>query len=446
MWTLLPKIENKSPKSWLHVGDNEHSDIQRPIDIGFMPPVHIMRSADEFSIFNDNVKEFISPNLWQEGLILGLISNRIFLPGLSFSPIIKNPSDFSIEIKNPSDFGYLTVGPILSVFMAWVLKSSMQDPVEVLLYASREGFLLKKAHDIISAYFRNSNQKIIDGEYFLCSRSLCGLAAISDIDSFDNLLGAHFKGTLKDLLLNRFCIANNVQLNSRLSQEELCKTVELPTDLIAIKKLLAKCSDIILDNGLNTRVKYLQYATQLLKDRKAAIVDIGYGATIQKSLSKILSSIRGGYYFVTTQNAADVQLTNNYAKGCFADGISSFDQINPFFKYSLLFESVMTAPHGQLTGFDDFGIAQFKESNSSQYGFDTIEQIQEGALDFLRDVIHCVGDNFLEMGSNHLSCYIPIIQVMNKKWRLDFDSKIFDVEDDFSGNGNISIFDFYENK
>lgn len=38
MWELLPQREQVDKHQWLHVGDNEHSDIQRPLDQGFSAP------------------------------------------------------------------------------------------------------------------------------------------------------------------------------------------------------------------------------------------------------------------------------------------------------------------------------------------------------------------------------------------------------------------------
>jgi len=44
-WRRLPQLEGVHPQRWLHVGDNEHADVQLPQAMGFIHPVHALRSS-----------------------------------------------------------------------------------------------------------------------------------------------------------------------------------------------------------------------------------------------------------------------------------------------------------------------------------------------------------------------------------------------------------------
>ena len=80
----------------------------------------------------------------------------------------------------------------------------------------------------------------------------------------------------------------------------------LPEDRARFLDLLNQCYDLLEAEAQTARQRYTDYIQALIDDRRAALVDIGYGATIQKALSGFVQGIAGGYYFVTTDKARDV--------------------------------------------------------------------------------------------------------------------------------------------
>ncbi|MGZ0786607.1 HAD-IA family hydrolase [Pseudomonas saponiphila] len=444
MWQLLPAHENVSEKQWLHVGDNEHSDLQRPLDAGFMHPIHVMRAADQFLLFNEDAASWMLQEHWQEGLLLGLLANRLFLPNRAASPIGIDGESRRVEIRSLRDFGYLTIGPALTVFMAWLLGRARVDRVELLLYASREGHLLKQAHDLIFERLSPSDVALPAGAYFLCSRASAGLAAIQDNLSLELLLDAHFNGSFGELLSSRYCIENLAPFVARLGEEAMQRPIVLPLERPRAIKQLGQCLDLISAQSEIACERYRRYAHGLIANRRSALVDIGYSGTIQKALASVVEGIVGGYYFVTTDKARCVDSLGQFAKGCFGDFIDPFRSDVPLYQYSLLFEAVLTAPHGQLLGFDAAGAPRYKSPGLAQRHFTEIEEIHAGALEFLDDALRVVGPAFSHLGSCHRASQLPIRQVMECRWQLDFDLSPLHVEDDFSGNSEISIFEFYK--
>ena len=447
MWQLVLEREGVAREQWLHVGDNEHSDIQRPLDLGYLHPVHTMRAADQFMLFNEEASAWMAPQQWQEGLLLGLMANRIFVPGLAKEPIALNCAQRSINIASLHDFGYLVIGPALTVFMAWLLQRADADGIQKLLYASREGHLLIQAHETIAQHRARLGQNTVHGSYFLCSRVAAGLAAASKPENAENLLlQAHFSGSFSDLLRQRYGIEELEPFAQRLGAAALNKPGKLPEDTNRFLDLLKQCFDLLQPLASQASQRYRTYAQKITDQQRCALVDIGYGASIQKSLAQCVDGIAGGYYFVTTDKALVVEKAGQFAQGCFGHGINPFHSDIPLYQYALLFEAVLTAPHGQLLGFDTQGQPRYKTPGLAQKHFADLEQIHAGALEFLRDALAATDKEFFSLGQYHQASQLPIRQTMQGRWTLGFSSPALHVEDNFSGNEELSVFEFYERK
>lgn len=444
LWANIAQRENVLPQRWLHVGDNEYSDLQLPLEIGYSHPAHVMRAADQFFLFNEEMQHWMQPSIWQEGLLLGLMANRIFLPGSADVPISINATERTIEIKSLRDFGYLVVGPALTVFMAWLIGRAREDKIELLLYASREGYLLKQAHELIAA-----SLSIPESQYFLCSRRAAMIASLCEATSINQFLKAHFQGSFADLLQKRLGIENIIPFSERLGEERMMRLGSLPEDSATYRAQLLKCLDLLMNEAETERLLYQRYAEPIINRRRSALVDIGYSATIQRALVKFMRGIVGGYYFVTVEQSAEIDQFQQFAKGCFGHRINAFHADLPIYQFSLLLEAVLTAPHGQLLGFTDVAgevVPRFKAPGLAQQHFSDLEEIQKGALDFLKDALEISGDLFESLGHHHKAANLPIRQTMEYRWKLGFDTPALHVEDNYSGNEEISIFEFYDKK
>ena len=444
MWAELPRRENVVPADWLHVGDNEHSDLQLPLEAGYRHPVHVIKAADQFFLFNDDAAAWIQPQHWQESLLLGLLANRLFVPGLAQQPVTVDVETRVLGIHSLNDLGYLAFGPALVSFMAWLMKSSKDDGITHLLYASREGHLLKQAHERIGRYL-----SMPQAAYFLCSRRATVFASIADESSLEPLLKAHFSGSFSDFLRLRLGVDDLTAFMDRLGQAQMSANCDLPERTTFCRRSLAACLDILQDEANKERLAYQTYAQEIIGGQRAALVDIGFSGTIQKALSKFLTGVAGAYYFVTVEAAAEVESAGQFAKGCFGQFINAFHSDMPIYQYALLSEAILTAPHGQLVRFvmqGDKPVPQFKAGGAAQAHFSDIELIHQGALSFLEDVLEAVGDDFERFANHNVTANLAVRQVMQGRWKLQVDTPALHVEDNYSGNDEISVFDFYEKK
>lgn len=444
MWPEISRREGVVADNWQHVGDNEHSDLHIPLHAGYPHPVHVMRNADLFTLFNEDARHWMRPDLWQEGLYLGLLANRFFAPGLSAAPITQDAQERSIRLNSLKDFGYATFGPALASFMAWLIREARQDGITQLLYASREGHLLLQAHELIARHLEAPA-----GTYFLCSRRAALGASIQDPAAIDILLGAHFKGSFADFLQLRLGVADLGPYRERLGSRALDDPGELPERTETYRRHLQSCRDILETAASAERAAYQAYADQIIGTHRAALVDIGYSGTIQRALHYFLDDIAGGYYFVTTEKSAEIEAGGHFAKGCFGHQINAFHSDIPLYQFSLLSEAILTAPHGQLIRFETRGDTQepcFKAPGLAQTHFADIDQIHQGALEFLQDVLRVTGAHFPLLAGHTQTANLAIRQVMEYRWKLGFDSPALHVEDNYSGNQELSIFAFYDEK
>ena len=444
MWKMLPEREGVEPQHWLHVGDNEHSDIQRPLDLGYPHPAHTMRAADQFMLFNEEASVWMQPQHWQEGLQLGLMANRLFVPGLAQQPVDIDCGQRSVLINSLHDFGYVVMGPALSVFMAWLLQRAETDGIEKLLYASREGHLLVQAHQAVEQHRSALGQRTAEGAYFLCSRPATGLAAAVRAENMALLLQAHFTGSFADLLRQRFCVQDLTAFTERWGEKAMQQPGRLPEDSARFTQLLNDSFDLLQPLAAAAAQRYQGYAQDIMQGKRCALVDIGYAASIQKLLSEFVDGLAGGYYFVTTEKADAVSEKGQFAQGCFGQSINPFHSDIPLYQYALLLEAILTAPHGQLQGFDEQGQPRYKAGGLAQEHFADLQQIHAGSLAFLHDALKATGSEFFSLGQHQRASQLPIRQVMQGRWKLGFTSPALHVEDNFSGNEELSVFDFYE--
>lgn len=442
LWPEMLQREGVAASRWLHVGDNEHADVQIPLDAGFAHPAHLMRNSDLFNLFNTDVLPTLTTACWQEGLHLGLLANRCFTPGLAVSPIHVDSLSRSIHIDDLEDFGYLCFGPALTAFMAWLLKEARQDNIALLLYASREGHLLTQAHARIARHLAAPASA-----YFLCSRRAAIFSSITDAGSLDALLNAHFTGTFADFLTLRLGIDDLAPYQAHLGAQRLATDCTLPANKTTCRTLLAACNELLAGAARVEREAYAAYAHTIIGEQRAALVDVGYSATIQKALQRFIEPLAGGYYFATIKAAAEAQADGRFVRGCFAHLIDPLGPTPAIYRYSLLPEAILTAPHGQFHHFSlQDGVAQphFKAPGQAQEHFADIEKIHRGALRYLDDVLAVTGHHFLRLAGYNQAANLAIQQAITRRWQLASDSPALHVEDNYSGNGELPIFEFYE--
>ncbi len=451
LWDHVLENEGESKNRFLHVGDNEQSDIQALVDRRFKHPIHIMRPSALFRQSSLGILfwKIIEPYKgWRENLLYGMISNFF-----CNKPDAEGLFKVNEPLSNPFAFGYVIFGPIIFNFISWLIRELQKDKLEKIVFISREGYLLSRAYNLFSAHpsLMDLGVKIPPGEYFLSSRRNVLFASLRTTEDITPFLENDFQGSLRDFFLNRLFVSDIDKIEQVLGSSRLNEAVFLPRDYDRIKKYILKVINILIQEAKIERNEFMQYCAQqgIKNPARIGIVDVGYSGSIQKALICLLGHSIKGYYFITTNKALELNNRDFLCKSYFGEFIDPHETDIPLFCHSLLLESILTAPHGQLIRFlqsPSGCVPEFKKKGVSQEKFDIIRQIQDGIIQFIKDML----DSF---GSASIAIEFPkdIIQqsyemIINGELKIGSLESAFFVEDDYCGNGEIPVIKFYKNK
>ncbi|MFD2112256.1 rhamnan synthesis F family protein [Thiorhodococcus fuscus] len=448
VWEYLLDQEGIAKEQLQHVGDNEHSDVQVLVDRGFPHPLHLMRPAALLGVVpgGQALIQVLRRRLsWRNELVLGLIANRVSR-SLHAGGVPHQP------FADPRVFGYGLIGPIVFVFMAWLMRRLQQDQVTSVRFLSREGWLLDRLYRRMCEHpaVRQALPDLPPSQYFYCSRSVVGLAAIRQEADFAILLGSHYDGSLRQLLGARFGLRDLGPFTAKLGETALDQVFRLPEDHLEILSILRRCLPEIQAEStqLSELIRDYWAESRVADDRIPALVDIGYSGTIQLGLMRTLDEPMNGYYFVTNASAGRVVERGGRCDACFGN-LLPLEQMNDetIHRYALVLEALMTSPDGQLAGFDRVEgrpEPRFKPAGAAQRQFATLECIHEGVLDYCCDVMDVLGADFIRDGWD-LAAISDLLSLVVTR-RLDIGSleEALSVEDQYCGNQELSVLDFYD--
>lgn len=449
VWEAVLQHEGIDSQRLQHVGDNEHSDIQVLVDRGYPHPLHVMRPAALLGVLPGAqalIPHFRQRPSWRNELVLGLIANRINIH------LTREQGRTHQPFADPQVFGYGLIGPIIFVFMAWLMQRLRRDGISSVRFLSREGWLLDRLYQHLKTHPATAAlaPELPEGGYFYCSRSTSGLAAIQHESDLGLLLGAHYDGTLRQLLTARLGLSDLAPFSAELGDDALDRTVRLPDDRHRILASLRRCLPHLIDEAshLRTLIRADWALNSPAPDPRPAIVDIGYSGTIQLGLMQVLGQPLHGYYFATNASAQRVLEQGGDCASCFGH-LLSLESMNdePLHRYALVLEAILTSPEGQLAGFnlvDGRPTPRFKPGGASQRQFPILERIHDGVLAFCDDLITVLGPDWSE-GDWDLATMSGILPLIVER-TLDIGalSDALSVEDQYCGNQELPVLDFYD--
>lgn len=337
-----------------HIGDSKKSDFIMPKLSGirsFLVPRNIILKKYNSKEENIMLRNFINNNL-------SVYSNDFF------------------------NIGYEVLGPLLYFYCTALKKFAIENNVNNLYFLAREGWLLKKAFELIS-----SNGEV-HTEYFCASRHSLRVPLLEYCSSLDEL-----KDTLKMRRITTISdFFKNVDLNID-NYSSLIKKYNFKYDtLITIENFEEFYSEIEFDikkNSSNKRKNLIGYIKQFNFTKKIIVCDVGWVGTMQKSLSKIVkdNEIKTniiGYYIGLNDLYKNNEVSENMYQFLFDDK-THYSDVRPFLN---LFESFFLADHGTTVSYEKINnkfvplFAKYEYSNDVSEKF---KKIQSGALKFIED-------------------------------------------------------------
>ncbi len=365
-WDYMQKKYHK----FIHIGDNEESDIHLPV-LRNIPIYHLMMGRKMYKISN-YYNEF--KNNLENSIMVGLVVNKSLLN----SPYAFNNTKDGSVLLDLKGFGYSILGPIFLYYINWLNKINKYNK---LLFVAREGYYLQKIYKHIIRL--SKKYKGIDKTcYYLISRRAITNVNIKSFKDIEHILKEYYVGNLKELFYYRFGI---------IIDEKHKNPIVNTSNSNDFEKIIAIAKDYeiqIIDQAQRDYNAYMEYANSVINSKKDKLlmVDLGYSGTAQFELSKLLNTKIDGAYFVVSTRIKPFALDEK-VYSCFnSTNYGLFDPANPIWKNQLVLEAFLTSPNGQFIRFDEKNNPIYL----GEYGKDALmkklDKIYEGIIEFIDDM------------------------------------------------------------
>lgn len=415
------KDERISPKCAVHIGDSWVSDYIVPQKLG-ISAIHIPTNVYE----NNRFHSFNSTHL-----------NTNYLS--NFLKYNKPNTDDDYEL-----FGYYEFGPFLWGYVNWLHSQFKKENIEKVYFFSRDGYIMRRAYNLL---FENDHS--ISNYYLEVSRRSLRVPVLwmnTDYEEFINMLSPSKLVSIKSIF-------DGVGLNIKKYKKILNKynftlSTTFDKDNIYINANLKKMyKDLLPDIISNSKNEY-RLLNKYLKENnvqgKFAIVDIGWGGSMERYLTTTLNklnipnNIYGYYIGVADYFTKNVKLSDMNMRGYLFDFKNSSNAKDLRSSFVGLFESLFLEQDGSVEKYKSINDKIYSQrypyeylSNKGKPSFElkSIEKVQKGALYFInlvkRDSILSTLLNFKPQ-----ELYLPLYLTGTRPDKLDLklfaDFKFYD--------------------
>lgn len=436
-WKQLARQEGREDGRWLHVGDNEHADIQMPQLGGLLTPMHVLRPATLLDVV-PGLRPLRHPQgtqaPWSEQLWRGLLANS-FAAIADTSPqrLLGRPQ------LDARTLGYTVLGPLVLDFLLHAIGVARRRGVDHLLFLSREGYLLEQAFTRLQA--AHPFAATIKSSYFLASRRATLLPAQLDASDLALLMQGTFNGSLRGLLQARLGEDAAAQV-AALQPALMERDVFLPEMADEVQRWLQPVGDALLSLAARHRKAYQAYWARTVGSSTPMVIDVGYAGSIQRNLARLLGTPLGGCYMALRAGASALA-SHDWAEARYFDGRNGGnDTDSPILANDLLLESLLAAPHGQFNGFTEgseglerprFGSIELPTS-----ALEILAEVHAGTLTFIDEACDTLHEDVAELVLDAEGVQIPLQCLGNGRWNADRVLAQLATEDAFTGRGTVS--------
>jgi FMN phosphatase YigB (HAD superfamily) len=297
LWQHVIEREPTPVDRWLHIGDNEVSDLQMASDHG-IAWAHVPSPAATAQVRQISLRSAER----------GAGSSEI-IAGLGVVPLLVD------HAADPSDdaetFGRCVAGPLAIAFALWVRQQAVESNIDRLWFVARDGYMLERVYRRVAGFVSEDRTP---ATYVQSSRmSMIGAAHGEAIDA-DLIIGtSEFVGRFGDLLYHKtgFVVADS---------NIAAAPVTLPGDDAFARHLLSLVAAEFAEFSAQRADAYRRYVAELGcgPDAHLGIVDLGYSANSVRALARIVPNRLTALFAVTVPQsrlAASPRLTVRDAFG-----------------------------------------------------------------------------------------------------------------------------------
>lgn len=427
-----------TPNSIVHVGDNRHGDINMAQKLG-ISTVFLPRAMETFYSI-DPYKALYHKTLHSkplsESVIIGLIANRLYEP--AFNKVLKD-SHFN---KSAANLGYAGLGPLFFSFAKWIIEEAIQDKISDLYFLSRDGDIIQKVYEVLSTCYDNPPK----AHYLLSSRRSARVSTLYNRQDIINLASTAIYNTrLNEIFESKMGISlssDDLPVVQSVGFKSLDAKVSARDDKSKFTELALRLEAKILRNSGHERELYLCYLKDsgLIDAENPAVVDIGYAASMQKSISQLIDRKVTGYYFTTFTSARNIHKSGMPVKAFNGNFIDPKESHNPISNFGLAFETVFSNDQGSFVcmqrGALGKPIPKLENIIHESRKIQLVRTLHPAIIDFTKDIISTYDGVFQDLvfdADRSIKIYVDYLIKPSGRDAEIFEGVTFD--DAFSGAG-----------
>ena len=409
IFDLYLKENSFKAEKCIHIGDSWHSDYKIPKSKG-ISAIHIPRNT----IFSNS-------DILKEQYLNNFIRLNIY----------------NKPVQDPYyKFGYKKFGQFLWGYVKWLHKNFQDANIEKVFFFSRDGYIMKQAYDLLYGELQDN----IKVKYLEVSRRSLRVPILwlnSDFESYINMISPSRLVTIQSIFDGAGLDINNYldllqkygfTVHSDFDRNTILQNVQL-------KNLYSEVLPDIVSKS-KEEYKYLrEYLEQQHVNGKFAMVDIGWGGSMERYLTQTLNTlgisndIYGFYIGVADYYKKNVKDFSLKMKGYLFDFMNDATAIDERSSFVGLFESLFLEQDGSVKNYkygnngkvvsNRYSYEYFVEGKPT-FEYLSIKKIQAGALEFIKDVkTDCILSDLLCFNSNELYSGIKDTGMQPSKRDLD---------------------------
>jgi len=332
-------------------------------------------------------------------------------------------------------FGSAFLGPAFNSYLRAVHDSANAKESKVPVCLAREGWSIHRLLVRTSDIFDTSLPSPV---YLKVSRTILFKALLGEEIVYASALKNDFQGSLLSLLIKRFGLTFD-EVFERFSPEVFSSVVSLPNDKENVESLLRNVEQSLRDLVAPTRaalISYLKSEGLSESNVTALMLDLGYSGTIQKLLTYLLQKDTEGLYFIASKSGkTDVGGKTAKMSGVFFNDVV-WGEDCVMLERSLFFESLMTAPHGQVVDIREMADGHFEfiygREAATQHYFQDLKTVIDGGISAAKEGVQ----SGVKYTPDEVSALYAVFAKTPGALPASV-SHLFNVEDDFSGNGIV---------
>jgi hypothetical protein len=331
-------------------------------------------------------------------------------------------------------FGYRFLGPFLLDWYNRLVARSADVGSDIIYCLGREGWGIVPLFNMIEALRPDARRRFV---YLPISRGLMTHISLADPQLADFGFNSDFNGTVRQFCDARLGVPFELlDLGAFAGQQ-----VRLPRDRAFLLDLIKRRHADAIRMAERSRAVYGRYLERrgLVPGRRHILSDLGFRGTTQALLAGLYNLDITGYYALLDPSGvpSPLSLPPGSTHGlfsdehCFGEGYAPLDQ-------SLLFETFLTAPVGQISGVQDCELGDpfvYRESGSAQHNYMYVAASLQGAQKFALDHEDLIGST---------SPLIADFDMFFDNYRMAIQDNIetfrpcLEVDDSFFGTDNLS--------